>query len=158
MSPIFKLPAIVFTCLMILFFATTPARAQHGDYVLGTVAFDGAAQPPEGFYYQNLWSWYHASGSDFAAIGALKCGRLDRACLSLNVGGSGSLDLFVDQNQIGWTSPYKILGANYGLLVIIPFVYADGSGAASLQPILTFPRRSVSGSTLPSSGESTKAA
>jgi hypothetical protein len=65
---------------------------------------------PLEFYYQNLWSYYHASGSDFSAIGPLKCGPLDRACLSLNVGGSGSLDLFFDQNFLGWTSPYKIFG------------------------------------------------
>jgi hypothetical protein len=80
----------------------------------------------------------------------------DSVVLSLNVGGSGSLDLFFDQNILGWTSTYKILGANYGLLVDIPFVYADANGAASLQPVLSFPRRTLSGSTLQSSGESTK--
>jgi hypothetical protein len=143
------------------------ARAQHGDYLLGTSSFfGGAAQAPEGFYYQNLWSYYHASGSGFTDTGTLKCGPLDRVCLSLNLGGSGNLDLFVDQNIFGWTSPYKILGASYGLLVDIPFVYADASGTASLEPILSFnPQRArligsgLGGSvstTLTSSGESTK--
>ena len=42
------------------------------------------------------------------------------------------------------------------MLVDIPFLYADASGAASLQPILTLPRRTVSGPTFTSSGESTK--
>jgi hypothetical protein len=81
---------------------------------------------------------------------------LDRACLSLNVGGSGNLDLFFDQHILGWTSPYKILGANYGLFVDLPFVYTDASGAASLQPVLSLPRQTVTGPTFQSSGESTK--
>jgi len=48
------------------------------------------------------------------------------------------------------------LGANYGLFVDIPFVYADANGSASLQPILALPRRTASGTTLQPSGESTK--
>jgi len=32
-----------------------------------------------------------------------------------------SLDAYVDQNIIGMTTPLKILGANYGFMVDIPF-------------------------------------
>jgi hypothetical protein len=91
-------------------------------------------------YYSNIWSYYHASGSDFAEIGPLKCGPRDRVCLGLNLGGDGSLDLFVDQNVFVWTSPYKILGVTYGLLVDVPFGIADASGAGSLEPILSLNR------------------
>ncbi len=156
--------AVALACLAVVLQPGT-ARAQHGDYILGTTSvFGGAAQAPEGFYYGNVWSYYHASGSGFAQSGTLKCGPRDRICLSLNLGGSGNLDLFFDQNLFIWTSPYKILGASYGLLVDIPFVYADASGSASLQPILALsPRRALfsglSGSvstTLTRSGESTK--
>ncbi len=49
---------------MVLLLAT-PARAQHSDWLLGTVGLLGAEQAPEGFYYLNVWSYYHASGSSF---------------------------------------------------------------------------------------------
>jgi hypothetical protein len=59
---------------------------------------------------------------------------LDRARLSLNLGRIGTLDEFVDQNVIVWASKYKILGANYGSLIDVPFTIADASDAASLSP------------------------
>ncbi len=42
-----------------------------------------------------------------------------------------------------WTSPYKVLGANYGLTLDIPFVIADGNDSAALAPVLSIPRSSV---------------
>jgi hypothetical protein len=44
---------------------TLPASsyAQHGDYLLGTLGLLGGTQAPEGVYYQNIFSYYHASGS-----------------------------------------------------------------------------------------------
>jgi hypothetical protein len=50
-----------------------------------------------GLYYSNVFSYYHASGNDFAETGPLKCGPRDRVCLSLNLGGNRSLDLFIVQ-------------------------------------------------------------
>jgi hypothetical protein len=129
--------------LAFLILYAVPARAQHGDWLLGTDGLLSGAQAPEGVYYSNIWSYYHASGSDFAETGPLKCGPLDRICLGLNLGGNGSLDLFVDQNVLVWTSPYKILGANYGLLVDVPFAIADASGAGSLEPVLSLNRGSL---------------
>jgi hypothetical protein len=123
---------------------------------MGTDGLLSGAQAPPGFYYSNIWSYYHASGSDFAETGPLICGPRDRACLSLNLGGNGSLDEFVDQNAIVWTSPYKILGANYGLLVDVPFAIADASGAASLEPVLSLNRGSTALPSTQTSGGSTK--
>jgi len=139
-----------------VFLLATPARAQHSAYLLGTLGLNGGSQTPEGIFYSNIWSWYHASGDAFAETGPLKCGPLDRVCLSLNLGGHGNLDLFVDQNIFGWTSPYKILGANYGLFVDVPFALADASGAATVEPVLTFERGTATGSGLQNSGGSTK--
>lgn len=79
--------SVTFFCLSVLLFLSTPARAQHGDYILGTVGLEGGSQAPEGFYYSNVWSYYHASGSDFVSTTSLRCGPLDRECLRLNVGG-----------------------------------------------------------------------
>jgi hypothetical protein len=83
-------------------------------------------------------------------------GALGRHCLGLNTGGNGSLDEFVDQNILGWTTPLKILGANYGFFVDIPFAIADASGAAALEPILTSPRGTFALAGQQSSGGSTK--
>src|SRR5713226_10430604 len=93
-----KIGAAAFICLAMVLMRATPALAQHGDWLLGTDGLLSGAQAPEGVYYSNIWSYYHASGSDFAETGPLKCGPLDRICLGLNLGGNGNLDLFVDQN------------------------------------------------------------
>jgi hypothetical protein len=73
-SMIFKFPAVSLLRLMILLVVATPTRAQHGDWMLGSNGLDSGSQPPQGINYQNPWSCYYASGSDFAAIGPLKCG------------------------------------------------------------------------------------
>ncbi|MFZ0889257.1 MAG: transporter [Candidatus Binataceae bacterium] len=129
-------------CLAFLLLFAKPAQAQHGDWLMGTNGLLSAQQAPEGIFYSDVWSYYHVSGSDFVATGPLKCSPHDMVCLSLNLGGSGSLDEFVDQNIIGWTSPYKVLGANYGLFVDVPFAIADARGTASLQPVLSLNRDS----------------
>jgi hypothetical protein len=143
-------------CLAFLVLFATPARAQHSDWLLGTDGLLSGQQAPRGIYYSNIWSYYHASGSDFAETGPLKCGPRDRVCLGLNLGGNGSLDLFVDQNVFVWTSPYKILGATYGLLVDVPFGIADASGAGSLEPILSLNRGSFGLPSTQNSGQATK--
>ncbi len=143
----FRSVRVSLACLAILILFAKPARAEHGDWLMGTDGLLSAQQAPEGIFYSNVWSYYHASGSDFVATGPLKCSSQDKVCLSLNLGGSGSLDEFVDQNTIGWTSPYKVLGASYGCFIDAPFAIADASGSASLEPVLSLNRDS---SALPS--------
>lgn len=128
--------------LAIVFVITsfTQAHAEHGDWLLGSFAFQGASQPPEGLYYMNQFSYYNASSSGFATTSSLKCGPKGGACLGANFGGSGTLDLFVDASIFTWTSHFKILGAHYGANLIIPFVIADASGSAALEPVLSLPR------------------
>jgi hypothetical protein len=134
----------------------TPARAQHSDWLLGSFGFQGAAQPPEGLYYMNQFSYYHASGSGFASAGALKCGPKGAVCLGANLNGTGNFDLFIDASIFTWTSPFKILGANYGVNLIVPFAIADASGNATLEPVLTLPARATGLPAISSGGGSTK--
>jgi hypothetical protein len=151
----YGITTVVFSIAIVLILAR-PAHAQHGDYLLGTAGGLAAAQqPPEGLIYQNLWSYYHASGSNFVATRPLKCGLTDSACSSLNVGGSGTLDEFVDQNIFWVITPLKILGANYGFILDVPFAIVNASGAASLEPVLSRPRNSSSTS-FQGAGEITK--
>jgi hypothetical protein len=63
--------------------------------------------------------------------------------------------LFADQNIFWLVTPSKILGANYGFLLDVPFAIADANGAGSLEPILGRPGGSLS-TTLQSSGGTTK--
>ena len=65
-------------------------------------------------------------------------------------------NLFVDQNIVAWTTPFKILGANYGCSIDIPFAIVAASGDASLQPVLNLRRRTVALPSLQSSGGTTK--
>ena len=100
------------------------SHAQHGNYILGTLGLLGGAQAPEGIYYQNIFSYYNAS----RPLNFDVQGELLRKELNLH----GSLDLYVDQNIIGITTPFKILGANYGAFIDIPFDHVHGTGNASL--------------------------
>jgi hypothetical protein len=127
-------------CLLFLILFVKPAHAQHGDWLLGTDGLLSAQQAPEGILYQNLWSYYHASGSSFLQSGPIICGPRGKLCLGFNANANGSLDLFVDQNIFWLVTPYKLLGANYGFLIDVPFGIADASGAAALEPFLSSSR------------------
>ena len=79
MNPIgYKSVSVARTSLALLILFATPAHAQHGDWLMGTDGLLSGQQAPQGMYYSNIWSYYHASGSDFAEIGPLKCGPRDR--------------------------------------------------------------------------------
>jgi hypothetical protein len=141
----------VIACLAfaLVVLGAAPAHAQHGDWLLGSFAFQGASQPSEGIYYSNLFDYYHVSGSGFASNNAAACGKHNKTCVGGNFGGSGNLDLFVDAHIFTWTSPLKVLGATYGANLIVPFVIVDASGSATLEPVLTGAGSSLS---LPAGG------
>lgn len=114
----------------------TPVLAQHGNYLLGTEGLLGGSQAPEGIYYENIFTYYHADG--FRSVSASRAASIEvlRRQVGLAVNAElnlkSKLDVYVDQNIIGWTTPFKILGANYGLMIDIPLVQVTGTGNASL--------------------------
>jgi len=132
-----KPASVTLALLLFLIFSATAAHAQHGDWLLGTDGVLSAQQPPEGILYQNLWSYYHAAGSTFLQTGPVVCGLHGQLCQGFNVSANGSLDLFVDQNIFWLVTPYKVLGANYGFLIDVPFAIADANGSATLEPFLS---------------------
>jgi hypothetical protein len=118
--------AVGFAVVALVACLASPATswAQHGDYLLGTLGLLGGAQAPEGIYYSNIFSYYNASGSRrFDAQGLL---------LQKELTLEGSIDAYIDQNIIGVTTPFKILGASYGAMIDIPFAHVRGDGNASL--------------------------
>jgi len=151
-----KLVRVALGVLAFLLLFVKPAHAEHGDWLLGTDGLLSAQQAPEGILYQNLWSYYHASGNSFLQAGAVKCGPRGKLCLGFNANGNGSLDLFVDQNVFWLVTPYKLLGANYGFLIDVPFAIADASGDAALEPVLSSGIGSVTLASLERSSGTTK--
>ncbi len=151
-----KIIGVLFAYVAILLLLVPSAHAQHGDWLLGTDGLLSAQQAPEGILYQNLWSYYHASGDGFIQTGPIKCDPLGELCLGLKANANGSLDLFVDQNIFWLVTPYKLLGANYGFLVDVPFAIADASGAGELEPVLSSGRESVTLPSLQRAGGATK--
>lgn len=147
---------VVIAVTSLTLFRPKEAEAQHGDYLLGTNGMLAAQQAPEGLFYSNSFSYYNASGSSFFQTGSVKCGPFGKLCLAFNASADGSLDLFVDQNIIGWEAPFSILGGHYGLLSDLPFAIADAKGAASLEPVLNTSRASHPLPTLQSGGGSIK--
>src|SRR5262245_61052547 len=131
-------PRLAVAFLMLGFLVGSPAisSAQHGNYLLGTLGLLGGSQAPEGIYYQNIFSYYNASSSDVLSRSRTRDFQVAARQLQLTVNANfkleASLDLYVDQNILGWTTPFKILGANYGLMIDIPFAEVHGTGAASL--------------------------
>ena len=129
--------ALALTTLGVLLVAPATTYAQHGNWLLGSNGLLGGSQAPEGIYYQNIFSYYNASGSatlDASHTRTLEIFGHDVLNLTLNAKLSlkADLDTYVDQNIIGMTSPFKLFGANYGFLVDVPFAQVTGSGTASL--------------------------
>jgi hypothetical protein len=112
------------------------ASAQHGNYLLGSLGLLGGAQAPEGIYYQNIFSYYNASGSgtlDASRTRDLQVfGRQLGLTVNANLNLKASLDVYVDQNIIGMTTPFKIFGANYGFMIDLPVDEVHGTGDAGL--------------------------
>jgi hypothetical protein len=129
--------AVAVAVLGLLLSSPVSSYAQHGNYLLGSLGLLGGAQAPEGIYYQNIFSYYNASGSatfDASRTRTLEAfGRqLGVLTANANLNLKASLDAYVDQNIIGVTTPLKVLGANYGFMVDIPFDQVTGSGDAAL--------------------------
>lgn len=128
--------AIVVGLVGMLIASPRLACAQHGNYVLGTLGLLGGAQAPEGIYYQNIFSYYHGSASGILEASRSRDLQVFGRQLGLTVNATfntkSSLDAYIDQNIIGMTTPLKILGANYGFMVDIPFDAVHGTGDASL--------------------------
>src|SRR5262249_48609288 len=89
-----------------------------------------------GLYYQNIFSYYHASGSVILEASRARDLQVFGQQLGLTVNArfnaKADLDAYVDQNIIGMTTPFKILGANYGFILDIPFDAVHGTDDASL--------------------------
>jgi hypothetical protein len=78
-------------------------------YPAGAEGIKGADLPPPGFYVRDYNCFYYANSVDG---------------LPLNV----NIFAYVQAPRLVWITPWKILGANYGCDVIVPFFYKNVTG------------------------------
>ena len=115
---------IVTLCVLAiaLFLQATPSVAQSaGLYLSGTTGFNSGIQPPKGFTYANLFTYYDAERLKGPFGGPIPV--------------NGSFAMKVDQNIFFYVSKWKLLGGNFGMFYDV--VIANGaitSGGDLLSP------------------------
>ncbi len=91
-----------------------PAQAQErGQYLPGFRGLNAGVQAPPGFTYANYFFWYPTS--------TLKNSSGDKVPLNFD------LNLVADLNVFAYITKSKILGANYGFTVLLPFTNTAAS-------------------------------
>ena len=99
--------------ILALLLALTAAYTKEGadQYAYGAETWFTGALPPPGTYYLNYFGYY---------AGQLKDGSGNKAIMG---GTTPSVDAVFDAFRFVHVTPYKLLGANWGMQVIIPLVY-----------------------------------
>jgi len=99
----------VFCALFLLIFLSPGYAGEICHYTNGTTGIKGATVPPPGSYYRIYNLFYHSD--------ELKNSSGD----SLDV--DYSLTVYVNVHRFIWITDKKIFGAEYGMDMVIPFVY-----------------------------------
>jgi len=108
-----------------------PGLAQAQHYTVGLEGIKGASLPPPGVYFKDYNIGYYATR--FEGQGGPP--------------GFTEASVYVNAPRVIWISDYKILGANYGADVVVPFGYAHvkyagfdhssfGLGDIQVEPLL----------------------
>lgn len=98
-------------CATGLMWSADAQAGEQGHYVHGVEGIKAASLPPPGLY----WRWYNV----FYQSSTLK----DKNGNSLPVGLDA--EVFATVNRLIWMTNTKILGADYGLDIIVPLVNTD---------------------------------
>lgn len=101
--------------LLLIVLAATPAYAQlNGENLLGDTGVKNGSQPAPGLYVANL---YYRYGTD-----TLKGADGER--ITFDPSERGSLTLHAIIPLVVYVSSAKVLGANYGMMAVMPFANA----------------------------------
>jgi len=84
---------------------------ETGHYVNGVEGIKAASIPPPGFYYLMYNAFYNADT------------LMDEQGDELNIGFDASI--YAMANRFVWISDRKVLGADYGMSALVPFINAD---------------------------------
>jgi len=98
--------------------------AEQNHYWLGTNTINSALKPREGFVYNNIFDYYHASD--------LKNSH------GKNVDISGSVDIKTDLNIFSWYPGACVFCGSYGCQAIIPFTTGTTEFPFNLSPDFPF--------------------
>lgn len=95
---------------MLIIGATFIVNAQvGGHYPVGVEGIKAGSLPPPGLYFRDYNLFYTA----------------DRIRNGLPMGNSFEVNVYAQVPRIIYITDYKILGANYGFDVLVPFIYTD---------------------------------
>ena len=97
--------------LSLLLIPDACAKEGGDQYPNGAESWFAGAAPPRGLYYINYFGYY---------TGELKDGSGQKAVVN---GTTPSVDATFDAFRFVEMTPFKILGADYGMHVIVPVVY-----------------------------------
>jgi hypothetical protein len=98
-----------YTCLVALPLLDVAGQAQYkGDHIPGFLGLESGAQAPPGIYVGDLL-WVYPTNT-------VKDNNGDQ------VNQRGSLISTLDGALISFVSNYRVLGANYGATIVIPFI------------------------------------
>ena len=106
-----RLRQILVFCLSVLLLPMAYAKEGGDQYPNGAENWFGGATPPPGFYYLNYLGYY---------TGQLKNASGDKVILN---GATPSVEATFDAFRFIEMTKVKVLGANYGVHVIVPVVY-----------------------------------
>ncbi|MBF0273381.1 MAG: transporter [Magnetococcales bacterium] len=108
---------------------------EQGHYVHGVEGIKAATLPPPGVY----WRWYNVLYQSTA----LQDNNGKEVPVGLD------LDVFASVNRLIWMTPHKVLGADYGMDILVPLVNTDldlngvgvesdkfGLGDIAIEPLL----------------------
>jgi len=98
-------------CILSLAIHTYVHAGETGHYVNGVEGIKAASIPPPGFYYLMYNAFYNADTVT------------DREGDELAIGFDASI--YAMANRFVWISNHKVLGADYGMSALIPFINAD---------------------------------
>ncbi|MDM8568678.1 transporter [Thiotrichales bacterium HSG1] len=100
------------TCfILVLIMNSVSYAGETGHYVNGVEGIKVATIPPPGFYYLMYNTFYNTDVS------------MDKHGNKLDIGFDASI--YAMANRFVWISEHKILGADYGLNVVIPLINTD---------------------------------
>ncbi len=106
-----RLPLLSALCGLALL-AVSPAEAQlNGSHTLGDFGVNSGTQPAPGFYAALFYYNYDTDTINDA----------DGSGITLAPGNARSLDAVAIAPMVWWVSNAKLFGANYGMMVVLPW-------------------------------------
>jgi len=97
------------------------AQINSAHYLVGTEGILAGSLPPPGVYFDDL-NWYGTSSTIVSLVNFP------------NVGQNYQVTTYVNQPRLRWMTPFRLLGADYGMEIMVPWIRQQ----RQLVPTLSF--------------------